>query len=299
MSAPRSIHEVSAPYANFMLNPAPAAAGVCSTCWTFHDPGFDECYRCGHQPNDADVVVPITYSVGNGQMHHSLRHYKDGATRRIRDRFTLELAAVLWRFLLGHEYCVATAANAREFSLLTVVPSATTQRDDSRWRLRYLVGEVVDHTAERFEGVLRPTDSGTPGHQYDPSRYQARRPLDGDDVLLIDDTWTTGGSVQAAAYALKRAGARTVGVVVMGRHINREYGDNDERLRQLPPFRWDSCAVHDQAPLGTGGPETPARLLRCALRVNGETRVTAGVSRNGRGWFRTSDLSRVKRALSH
>jgi orotate phosphoribosyltransferase len=63
-------------------------------------------------------------------------------------------------------------------------------------------------------------------------------------VLLIDDTWTTGGSVQAAACALKHAGARRVGVVVIGRHINREYGENDERLRELPPFSWDTCAVH-------------------------------------------------------
>jgi hypothetical protein len=168
MSTPRSIHEVSAPYANFMLNPAPPAAGVCSTCWTFHDPAYDECYRCGRQPNDADVVAPITYSVGTEQMHHSLRHYKDGATRRIRDRFTLELAAVLWRFLLGHEDCVGAAAGAKALSVVTVVPSATTQRDESRQRLRYIVGEVVDHTAERFERVLRPIDSVTPGHMYDP-----------------------------------------------------------------------------------------------------------------------------------
>ena len=30
-----------------------------------------------------------------------------------------------------------------------------------------------------------------------------------------------------------------------------------------------------------------------------ETPASAGASDDGRGWFRTSDLSRVKRALSH
>jgi hypothetical protein len=50
--------------------------------------------------------------------------------------------------------------------------------------------------------------------------------------------------VQAAAQALKQAGARRVGVVVIGRHANPEWGDNAERLKALPrPFRWETCAV--------------------------------------------------------
>ena len=53
------------------------------------------------------------------------------------------------------------------------------------------------------------------------------------------------------------------------------------------------------APMGTGdaakanlGPSTDEPL-------NDETPAHAEVSTDGRGWFRTSDLSRVKRALSH
>jgi hypothetical protein len=38
-------------------------------------------------------------------------------------------------------------------------------------------------------------------------------------VLLLDDTWTSGGTAQSAAVALKRAGARSVAVVVAGRHL--------------------------------------------------------------------------------
>ena len=36
----------------------------------------------------------------------------------------------------------------------------------------------------------------------------------------------------------QQAGARPV------RHIGRGYQDNDARLRALPPFDWDTCAVH-------------------------------------------------------
>jgi orotate phosphoribosyltransferase len=40
------------------------------------------------------------------------------------------------------------------------------------------------------------------------------------DMLVVDDTWVSGGSAQSAAAALKLAGARRVAVVVLGRHLN-------------------------------------------------------------------------------
>jgi hypothetical protein len=39
------------------------------------------------------------------------------------------------------------------------------------------------------------------------------------DVLVVDDTWVSGGSAQSAAAALKLAGARRVAIVVLGRHL--------------------------------------------------------------------------------
>lgn len=63
-----------------------------------------------------------------------------------------------------------------------------------------------------------------------------------ENVLLIDDTWTTGANAQSAALALKAAGAGKVGVVVIGRHIREDYGDNAKRLKALPRFSWERCA---------------------------------------------------------
>jgi hypothetical protein len=55
----------------------------------------------------------------------------------------------------------------------------------------------------------------------------------------------------------------------------------------------------DWALLGTGGdfevPEPGEQLSLDAV----ESRSIAGDSGHGRGWVRTSDLSRVRRALSH
>ena len=45
----------------------------------------------------------------------------------------------------------------------------------------------------------------------------------GRHVLLIDDSWTTGNSIQSAAVALKRAGADYVTVYCIARIINSSY----------------------------------------------------------------------------
>ena len=47
------------------------------------------------------------------------------------------------------------------------------------------------------------------------------------------------------------------------------------------------------------GPKMPERNQLAEPPKDGETPADAGASEDGRGWFRTSDLSRVKRALSH
>lgn len=242
----RTVDEVSAPYANFMVNPAPSGPGICSVCWRFAKEPYTTCYECEWDvPQVANVVVPITYSIEREQMHHSLRHYKDGATPKIRDRFTFDLAAVLWRFLREHEGCVAALVGVTSFDRVTVVPSGTQASNEARGGLRRIVGEIVRPTAERFERLLEPTNSTVPKHQFNANRFAAQQRLDDEDVLLIDDTWTRGASVQSAALALKSAGARRVGVVVIGRHVDPFFKNDGERLRALPrPFRWGTCAVH-------------------------------------------------------
>lgn len=56
--------------------------------------------------------------------------------------------------------------------------------------LRTIVGTVVGHTAPRFERLLRSTNAETVGRYFDPDRYATARRLDGESILLIDDTWS-------------------------------------------------------------------------------------------------------------
>jgi predicted amidophosphoribosyltransferase len=222
-----------------MVTPRPGP-GVCEACFNLTR-GFDRCYNCEHRPDTVAVVVPISYSVAHEQLHKALAGYKrdNGRTARW---LAVELASVLWRFLAGHERCVALAAHTDSFSLVTTVPSSDRGRDESH-PLRRMVGELVGRTRDRHERLLRRSSVVLEPREFSAHKYEPLRRLTGESVLLIDDTWTTGASARSAAAALQSAGAGSVGAVVIGRHVNRNWGRNDEHLRSLPAFDWKTCAL--------------------------------------------------------
>lgn len=243
MSPAPTVAELSAPYTNFLINPlAPDADGVCSVCLTFTD-GYRTCYPCGHRPRFADATLAISYSVAFGQLHTALAQYKRRQGRVAR-ALQLQLAAVLWRFLRSHEPCLANHAGVERFELVTTVPSGDQARDAAH-PLPRIVGELVGDTRDRYRRLLARSGTEVAPRTVDPGKFNPTRDLAGEAVLLIDDTWASGASVQSAAGALKTAGAGPVAVLVIGRHVNPEYGDNVARLRALPRgFDWDRCAVH-------------------------------------------------------
>ena len=238
-----SATELTALYTNFLLGPRPGP-DTCAHCFNFTR-GFDSCYACDHNEAWLATVAPISYSVALEQLHHALRSYKRSGGLAAR-RLTLELASVLWRFLDLHEDCVASAANTDRFALVTTVPGGDPSRDQAS-PLRAMVGEIVGRTRRRYERLLRTAPADVEPHAFALGKFSATRPLDGEPVLLIDDTWTTGASAQSAAAVLRRAGAGPVAAVVIGRHLNPEWHENDRRLRGIGrPFDWDRCALCDQ-----------------------------------------------------
>jgi adenine/guanine phosphoribosyltransferase-like PRPP-binding protein len=99
--------------------------------------------------------------------------------------------------------------------------------------------------------VLEATGDVPTGREYHPHRYRSIDSLAEPDVLLLDDTWTTGGHAQSAAAALRAAGARKVALVVIGRHLRRDWevvigGPTcGELFDELPKiFDWSICTVH-------------------------------------------------------
>ncbi len=240
-----TVRELSALYETFMVSPR-RGPGVCCTCLTFTEPAgagrpYPQCYPCASTQPWLDDVVPISYSVAGEQLHHSLVSYKR-LTGRIAERIRTELAAVLWRYLEAHEPCIAKHLGIDGFPRVTTVPSGRREPDGVH-PLAQIVGELCGHTKHRYEPMLeRSSESCVGEHDFDAHRFEPTQAIPHQPVLLIDDTWTTGASAQSAAAALKRAGASRVAVVVIGRHLKRDWRENGTRLDQLRHrFDWDTC----------------------------------------------------------
>lgn len=242
-----SVKEATGAYEPAMRNVLPAASGICRTCGTWIDAGYRDCSPCNRSPDLLQPVVPITYSRHLGQIHTALRNYKDG-TPAAQAYAIPRLTAILWRFIQAHETCVAQAAGISGFDLVTTVPSSTPEADERRTNLRRIVKGCMP-LSTRYIRVLQATGKAPAGRAFHADRYTSNVDLAGRAVLLIDDTWTTGGHAQSASVALRAAGATAVGFVAIGRHVNPSWQiagtTSGELLAALPRrFAWDVCRVH-------------------------------------------------------
>lgn len=164
----------------------------------------------------ADVVAPIAYAVRGGPLAADLRRYKSdrvpaadaaAAAARLRE----SLAA----FLAGHGSALwAVAGMTAGPDAVAVVPSG--QGRPGAHPLAGLVRACVALPVVRL--VVEPKEVHIRG--VNPGWVRVGDPVAGTDVVVVDDTWVSGGSAQSAAVALKLAGARRVAVVVLGRHVN-------------------------------------------------------------------------------
>lgn len=236
-----TVAELSAPYGNFMLAPRPGP-GVCDTCFDLIAGERTRCHRCAAQSGGLDAAAPISYSVAHEQLHHTLRAYKR-LPLEVAGRFQVELAAVLWRHLQDHEHCLARAAGIERFELVTSVPSGSRLRERDH-PLQRMLSILIAPTRDRYHQLLVRSTVEVGPREFHPAKFEATRAIDDRTVLLVDDTWTTGASARSAAAALKAAGARAVAALVIGRHLNRDWAQNDHRLGRLRrPFDWGKCAL--------------------------------------------------------
>jgi hypothetical protein len=153
-------------------------------------------------------------------------------------------------FLGQHETHVAQAVGVPRFDVVTTVPG-TRSRADAHPLVR-IVGTLVGQTRDRYQPLLTlGPDASVEGRVVLVNRFRAAQAITGQSaVLLLDDTWTTGGRAQSAAIALRDAGAARVAVVVLGRHFDRDFGTGETYYREAKArkFTWDTCCLEADQP---------------------------------------------------
>jgi predicted amidophosphoribosyltransferase len=224
----------------------PAGEGVCVTCHASAPTGRERCFSCfrtmAQVSAPVPAVVPISLYRTGDDLWHALRHYKDGRNATERRRLRRDLARLLSRFLRHHLACVAPGAPAtwlitcvpptRRRSFLPFQPRPVESLIRRSWWLR-----------RRYRRTLSNRDA--PEHrQSSDAAFAVTREVRGLELILVDDTYTTGASVQSAASALQLAGATVLAVVVIGRVVNPEANPAEARLwaaARRQPFRLQEC----------------------------------------------------------
>jgi len=198
--------------------PGPGGGGRCVSCQGPSHPGSARCFHCAQHVETApgmlaDVVAPVGYARKGGRLARDLWLYKSG--RPGAREAGASLLGLLLVFLADQGPRVWQRAGMAAPTHACVVPSGRGR--PAPHPLRALAtGYIALPWAS-----LQPWDRAGPGvRALDPGRFHAPEPHPGARVLLLDDTWTSGASAQSAVVALKRAGAQSVVVVVLGRHLS-------------------------------------------------------------------------------
>jgi len=245
-----ALAEVAGPLAGICV-PVPAAdvAGrICVTCHTRRESGFDRCLSCrrveAQVTRPCPVVVPVSLYEVRSQLHHYLRGYKSVATAPgLRREFSMKVAALLCHFLRLHRGCIASAGGG-DWSVMTCVPSSAGRSGEHP-----LVGALraVPEVFASYEELLGVGGAGVGlGHNLaSDDGFVAGRRLDGERVLVVDDTFTTGARAQSAASALTLAGAEVVAIVPVGRVVDPgwEHVGAWWAAWRRRPFTFDTCCL--------------------------------------------------------
>jgi hypothetical protein len=210
----------------YLKNPVRAGRATCADCMT-PVAGYELCFTCnGHHARSglADATAFLTYAVAGRESGHVMRGYK---ARPPVAEHRMVVGLLLLLALDGHTKCAGMLAG-RPVTNWAIVPSLPARPYEHP--LRRL---VVDHAPGAEVPVVAAVNVSQP-RAVDPDHFTCTTLLpEGSHVLLIDDTWTSGGHAQSAVLALRKSGAGRVSVLVVARWLKEDYGDNKGFITEL------------------------------------------------------------------
>lgn len=242
--------------------------GVCAGCYGGTDTGYqtsvlvpDEfgfptheyvvgrwprCYPCNNF-DGLDGILPISYSLDN-RLESAIWRAKSDTTHRW---LNVPLACILHTFLSHHLACIERKWGPVD--VITVVPSHATARGG--WdHMKHLISRVRTWPGngvwelDLLEKVgLSNADTRRDRPRADLFQLMPDKgAIEGQRVLLLDDTYTTGGTLRSAGLAVKSAGGHPVAVTI-GRQVrNDQYGAHivADATNRDPLFDPQRCAIH-------------------------------------------------------
>lgn len=211
------------------VQPCRTSGVTCQICTAPIDgQRFRNCIPCQklqaspHSKDLADRVVPLAYAwKGSSQLAHDVHNYKAG--RGIASAAAMaNLACLVWAFARHHSQCIERAADVNTICVATV-PSL---RDRSGAELRRL--SLLLPTSWHPVHVSAQAQNPDNPRAFEPSYFatQDNALIGGSHVVLLEDTWVTGGHAESAAAALRTADAAQVTILAICRLLDTAWTAN-------------------------------------------------------------------------
>lgn len=196
---------------------------TCEVCAGPIASSYTKCYRCNqdqYHPGSADLVGSMIYGVDGRQSGRIMYGYKSAAPGPSH-RQTVSSLVVLG--VREHKEC-ANKLTGTDATSWATIPSL--RRVGSAHPFRAILTDEIAPGAEieiaANPPIERPRDVV-------PTNYLVNSPVvDGSHVMIIDDTWTTGGHAQSVSAALKAAGVGVVSILTVARWIDPVRADTKE-----------------------------------------------------------------------
>lgn len=228
-----TIRELTEPFLSIYTFVPSSAPGVCRVCHGPVDAVYDTCFSCYQTRSQVeyptDRVVPISLCENLGHLHYMMRMYKDGRTEDVQREFRLRVAATLARFLQLHRTCIG------DWNLLTTIPTGRNRPGEHP--LAQAI-RLVPNLNNDFIPLLSPGTSPPAHNAASDNAYEVTEDVEGLNVLIVDDTFTSGAAAQSAASAVRRARADVTAVVPVARYIKPAFSDLHQAF-------WDSAREQD------------------------------------------------------
>lgn len=201
----------------YFQNPLHKRGTTCLTCATPVAGSYPLCLPCNEHRRAlpagiADRVGLMTYAVAGQQAGFTMLTYKG---QRPNPGAWTAVAVTLAYALAHHRRCAERLAG-QPITAWSSVPSLPPKQ-----RLHPL-REMIRLLTPDGEAVLTARDTTTP-RKLQSDHFSAEPLPRGSHVLLLDDTWVSGGRVQSAAAALRAAGAAEVSALVVARWIRLDW----------------------------------------------------------------------------
>lgn len=228
----------------FLATPIVAESETCAMCRTPIESQYTLCYRCnshtGASLDNADRLGFVVYAVADQQSGHMMRTYKGRAGMPVSNDAQVNVHLTLW-LGLQHMHCAVKLAGGLPITHWASVPSLPPRPDRPTHPLDNMLSQLFPVSPPKA-ALTAGTATNPRGFTHDSfTAAPLPRPA---HVLLIDDTWVTGGHTLSAANALKRAGAEQVSALVVARWLDPRYGPTRDFLTRRKHdlvFRLDAC----------------------------------------------------------